>query len=106
LADPATHALAARIRTENDGNPDPNALTPQKVTVRLANGTVLTWNCTAMLASPFRPLDRVSHLDKFRSCWQFAAEILSPDNRERLIGLVDRLESIADLRELTQILAS
>ena len=106
LADPATHALAARIRTENDGNPDPNALSPQKVTVRLANGTVLTWNCTSMLASPSRPLDRAAHLDKFRSCWQFAAEILPPDNRERLIGLVDRLETIADLRELTQILAS
>ena len=102
LADPATHALAARVRTESDGNPDPNALVPQSVTVRLADGRALTRHCEAMLASPSRPLDRAAHLDKFRRCWQLAAEPLPPDNRERLIGLVDGLETIADLRQLMQ----
>jgi 2-methylcitrate dehydratase PrpD len=106
LADPATHALAARVRTESDGNPDPNALTPQSVTVRLADGRALTWHCEAMLASPSRPLDRAVHLDKFRRCWQLAAELLPPDNRDRLIGLVDRLETVADVRELTQFLVA
>jgi len=106
LIDPVTHAFAARVRTESDGNPDPNALAPQTVTVRLANGSALTWRCEAMLASPSRPLDRAAHLDKFRRCWQFAAEPLPPDNRERLIGLVDRLETVADLRQLTQTLAA
>jgi aconitate decarboxylase len=58
LTDPATHALAARVRSESDGNPDPNALAPQAVTVRLADGRALTWRCEAMLARPSRPLDR------------------------------------------------
>jgi 2-methylcitrate dehydratase PrpD len=106
LADPATHALAARVRTESDGNPDPNALAPQVVTVRLADGRALTWRCEAMLASPSRSLDHAAHLDKFRRCWQLAAEPLPPDNRERLIDLVDELETIADLRQLTQHLAA
>jgi 2-methylcitrate dehydratase PrpD len=106
LTDPATHLLAARVRTESDGNPDPNALAPQTVSVRLTDGTALTWRCVSMLASPSRPLDRAAHLDKFRRCWQFAAEPLPPDNRERLIGVADRLETVGDVRELTRLLAA
>jgi 2-methylcitrate dehydratase PrpD len=106
LTDPATHTLAARVRTESDGNPDANALAPQTVTVCLTDGAALTWRCASMLASPSRPLDRAAHLDKFRRCWQFAAEKLPSENRERLIGLTDRLETVADLRELTSLLAA
>jgi aconitate decarboxylase len=105
LTDPATHALAALVRTESDGNPDPNALAPQRVTVRLADGRTHTWRCDAMLASPSRPLVRAAHLDKFRRCWQLAADPLPPDNRERLIALIDRLETVTDLRDLTRNLA-
>jgi 2-methylcitrate dehydratase PrpD len=106
LADPATHALAARVRTESDGNPDPNALAPQVVTLRLADGRTLTWRCEAMRGGPSRPLDRTAHLDKFRRCWHYAAAPLPPDNQQRLIGLVDRLEAVADLRDLTHSLAA
>jgi len=63
----------------------------------------LTWQCANMLASPSRALDRAAHLDKFRRCWQFAAQPLRPDNRERLIDTVERLESLADLRALTPL---
>jgi aconitate decarboxylase len=106
LTDPATHALAARVHTEVDGNPDSNALAPQSVTVSLTDGRVLTWHCAAMRASPSRPLDHAMHLDKFRRCWHFSAEALSKDNAERVIALVDRLESVADLRALTKLLAA
>ena len=58
------------------------------------------------MASPSRPLDYAMHLDKFRRCWHFSAEALPSDNAERVIGLVDRLESVADLRELTKLLAA
>ncbi len=105
LTDPATHALAGRVRTVSDGNPDPNALTPQTVTVRLAGGRVLTWQCATMLASPTRPLDRTRHLDKFRGCWHAAAGRLPPRDCERLVDMVDRLETLSDLRELTPLLA-
>src|SRR5262249_15605644 len=54
LADPAAHALAQRVRVKNDGNPDPNALVPQLVIVRLDNGTQHIWSCTTMLANPAR----------------------------------------------------
>ena len=71
LTDPATHALAARVRVDTDDNPDPNALVPQRLSVRHKNGDRHDWHCTAMLAAASRPFTRLQHLAKFRRCWQF-----------------------------------
>jgi 2-methylcitrate dehydratase PrpD len=100
LGDPGTHALAARVTTRDDGNPDPNALAPQRVTVTLKNGTAHSWHCQTMLANPARPLTREQHLAKFRRCLDFSAVPLAPGAAERLIGRVDRLEKLADVRRL------
>lgn len=100
LADPATHALAQRVTMTNDGNPDPNALAPQSVTVRLKDGTEHRWSCETMLAHPTRPLTREQHLAKFRRCLDFAASPLAHDAPSRLIEMVDRLESLDDVRVL------
>ena len=104
LTDPATHALAARVRVEADANPDPNALVPQSVSVRLKDGTRHDWHCAAMLASASRPLSRDQHLAKFRRCWHFAAETLDQATGEKLIEQVDRLETITDVRDLSSLL--
>jgi 2-methylcitrate dehydratase PrpD len=98
LADPVTHALSLRVRMERDANPDPNALGPQVVTVRLTDGRVLRHAVPAMLASPARPRDRAAWLAKFRRCHAFAAEPLGPP--EALIDMVDALEDMADVRGL------
>jgi 2-methylcitrate dehydratase PrpD len=100
LTDPATHELARRIVMQADDNPDPNALVPQSVVVTLKDATVLRWSCTVMLANPARRLTRDQHLAKFRRCLDFAQAPLSPGSGEMLIGLVDRLEELADAREL------
>jgi hypothetical protein len=81
-------------------------LAPQAVTLRLTDGRALTWRCSTMRACPSRPLDRAAHLDKFRLCWHFAGEMLPADNAERLIDLADRLERLADVRDLTRLLAA
>jgi 2-methylcitrate dehydratase PrpD len=103
LTDPATHALAARVTTRDDGNPDPNALAPQRVTVHLKNGTALSWRSETMLANPARPLTHEQHLAKFRRCLDFAATPLSPGAADRLIDAVARLEGMEDVRELSQL---
>jgi 2-methylcitrate dehydratase PrpD len=103
LTDPETHALAARVETRDDGNPDPNALAPQKVTVHLEDGTALSWRCETMLANPARPLTREQHLAKFRRCLDFAATPLPSGTADRLIEAVDRLEEMADVRDLAQM---
>ncbi|MGE0422389.1 MAG: MmgE/PrpD family protein [Reyranellaceae bacterium] len=106
LADQATHALAARVRTRSDGNADPNALAPQSLTVHLADGRALEWSCRTMLAHPSRPLSRAAHLAKFERCLAFAAEPLAADTASRLIETVDRLEALDDVRLLTRLAAA
>ena len=106
LSDPATHALAARMQTLSDGNPDPNALAPQSLTVHLKDGRSFEWQCETMLANPARPLTRQQHLDKFARCLDFAAEPLAPDAGPRLIEAVDRLEEVEDVRLLASLVAA
>ena len=106
LADPATHALAARVTTRSDGSSAPNALAPQSLTVHLRNGTTLSWRCETMLANPARPLTRSQHLAKFNRCLDFAAEALGPNIASRLVGSVDRLEGLEDVRILAALVAA
>ena len=101
LNDPETFRLAALVETRDDGNPDPNALAPQTVLVHLRNGAVLHWRCESMLAHPDRPLTQEQHLTKFRRCLDFSAEPLASDAGEQLIAAVDALETLPDIRGLT-----
>ena len=103
LTDPATYALAQRVRMVADDNPNPNALLPVDTAITLRDGRVLRWNCTAMLASPGRRLTREQHLRKFHRCWSFAAEALPGTSRDALIAMVDGLETVADVRDLTRL---
>lgn len=102
LTDPLTHELAKRVTMESDGNPDPNALVPQQVVITLKDGTTLRWNCTIMLANPARRFTREQHLTKFRRCVDFAEVPLREGAGETLIDLVDHLEQLTDVRELTE----
>lgn len=104
LTDPVTHALAARIRMEEDDNPDANALAPQRVVIRLRDGREYDWHCTEMLANPARKLTHAQHLAKFRRCWEFAEAPLGAARAEALIALVERLETVADIREISALL--
>lgn len=102
LSDPRTHALSRKVRMERDANPDPNALGPQVVTVRLKDGRALRQPIGAMLASPSRPLDEAAALAKFHRCWALAAEPLGAP--EPLVALVERLEDVADVRSLLTLI--
>jgi 2-methylcitrate dehydratase PrpD len=105
LSDPVTHALAARIVTRSDDNPDPNAMAPQTVLVHLKDGTALQWQCTTMLANPARPLTREQHLAKFHRCCTFALDALAPGAAMRLVEVVDCLQDVEDVRLLTELAA-
>jgi aconitate decarboxylase len=102
LTDPVAHELAKRIVVLSDGNSDSNALVPQEIVVTLKDATVLRWHCPIMLANPARRLTCEQQLAKFRRCLDFAKQPLRSGTGDTLIDLVDRLEQLADVRELTQ----
>ena len=100
LADPARLALAARVVVEADANPDPNALGPVEVAVLLEDGRRREIQIAEVYGSPARPMGREAHLAKFRRNWLAGAKPLPPAAGERLIGLVDELETQADVARL------
>ena len=102
LHDPATLAVAQKVRVVINDVIDPNALVPQLITIRLNNGAVMGWRCEAMLASPARPLTQEQHLAKFHRCWSFAAEKLGP--ADALADMIDRIETLPDVRAIAQLL--
>jgi 2-methylcitrate dehydratase PrpD len=101
-----TLELARRVSVKPDGNPDPNALAPQRVTVRLLSGAELVWSCESMLAHPARPLTEEQHLAKFRRCLDFAATPLAANTGAQLIEMVDRLDGLEDIRVLGTLAAN
>ncbi|KAK5115812.1 hypothetical protein LTR85_009406 [Meristemomyces frigidus] len=105
LTDPRTHDLARRITMVSDEQSDPNSLVPVSVELQSTDGQVRKWRCEQMLASPTRRLTREQHLTKFRRCWEFSAEDLGVERRERLIEMIDDLESLGDVRDITALLS-
>ncbi len=105
LADPTTMELARRVSLKDNGNPDPNALAPQRLVVRLHDGTELHWSCETMLANPARPLTTEQHLAKFRRCLEFSATPLPEGRASHLVAAVDRLETLEDVRLLSALAA-
>lgn len=56
FADPDLLALAERVVVEIDDNPDPNALSPQRIVVTLSDGSRIEHMIDATLGSPAAPL--------------------------------------------------
>lgn len=104
LRDAPTLALARRVSIEVDGNPDPNALTPIEVAITLRSGAVHTQRLDVVYGNPAKPLDREAHLGKFRRNWQAAVRPVPMSQSERLIGMVDTIEDVSDVREIVDCL--
>jgi len=96
-------AAAQRIEIEQDNNPDPNAMSPQKLAVYLKTGRCLEIVIPHTLGSPINPLTEDQYLDKFTSC---CAEGQVPVTGERLTRLHDsimRLEACRDMQEISNL---
>lgn len=100
LADAGSLELAARVRVVADDNPDPNALTPVSVEVRLRAGAIHRRSLDVVYGSPARPMSRDAHLEKFRGNCAAAAEPPAAGAADEVIALVDALPDAPDVRVL------
>ena len=67
----------------------------------LKDGRVVTERCDAFRGSSRNPIERDAHLVKVRDCM---ARTLPEEKMEKLIGLVDGLDDLADARVLVRAL--
>ncbi|MGI9488570.1 MAG: MmgE/PrpD family protein [Geminicoccaceae bacterium] len=104
LRDERRLALGRRIVVEIDDNPDRNALTPVTVSITLKSGEARNITMDVVYGNPQKPMTRDAHLEKFQRNWSIAARPLPIDHAEKLITLVDELESLADVRALVDLM--
>jgi aconitate decarboxylase len=103
--DPPTQDLARRIAIAVRDAGDPNALTPVEVEIYLHDGTRHAALIETVYGNPAKPLSRDDHLAKFKSNCAAAARPLPPANVEQLIEHIDRLEEVADVTEIVDLIS-
>ena len=94
LADPALHALAARITVEADDNPDAAAFVPATATATRHDGGDARITVTRQFGSPAWPLSRDEHLAKARACLAFGG---MAGAHAGLAALLDGFDAVADV---------
>ena len=104
LSDPGTLALARRLSIIVDGNPDANALIPQRVEIDLAEGRTVACEVASVLGSPEQPLSPEAAKAKFAACWNSVPGLI-PARGEALRQAVAALETLDDVRSLAPLAA-
>jgi len=103
LREPETLALARRLTVIADANPDPNAMGPQRVTLRLTDGSRREIAIGAVFGSPENPLPPAEARAKYDACWRAIGATRA--RATMLWNLVERLETLPDAGELARIAA-
>lgn len=67
---PQAAADAAKVRLTLDGNPDPNALSPQTITIDFADGPSFTTTVEIPFGSPHRAMSREDQIAKAKLCYE------------------------------------
>ena len=104
LSDPGTIELARKVSIVKDENPNPTALSPISTTVKLTDGLQFERTQRLIYGNPAKPMTRDAHLEKFRKNWLSGAVNLSVVNGELLIGMVDDINNVKDIREIVSLM--
>ena len=81
-------------------NPDPNALDPQHVTVRLTSGASHDIDLLCTFGHPDAALTDEENLSKFRRCAALGRIPLPASSVERLIEMVSAIEQLDNAADL------
>jgi len=105
LSDPAILEMQGRVTMRVDPDLDASApsLTQARVTVRLKNGRALTASANGARGYPERPASDEELATKFTSC---ATQTLTASHAAHVLDVLRDIESIADVRMLTDLLAA
>jgi 2-methylcitrate dehydratase PrpD len=101
LTDPQVHAYAAKVDVVLDTNPDPNALDPQTITVRLTSGAQHAITLPHVFGHPAVPLTDAQNEEKFRRCAGYG-RIPLPDP-DPLIAAVTGIADLPDIAVLPRL---
>ncbi len=96
-------AHGARVNIEQNDNPDPNAMSPQRLVLELKNGQRFDQRIPYTLGSPERPLSREQYLSKFHICCSEALIEVNNDQQKHLLELVENLDTASDARDLLSL---
>lgn len=103
LGDAEIREHGKRVSVIEDGNPDPNALRPQLIEVRLLDGTRLERAIPFTLGSPENPLSRDQYLAKFLHCHEAAG--IGATQAEELREVLENLETVSDAAEIISLVS-
>ncbi len=97
FSNPQTLDDAAKIHVILNDNPDPNALSPQKIVLELNDGRTIEQTVDIPFGSPLRPLSRADELTKVSQC--FAAADFDRDPKD-LFAIVEQSSPYPDSRDV------
>lgn len=93
-------SYGARVNIEQNDNPDPNAMSPQRLVLELKDGRRFDERIPYTLGSPDRPLTREQYLHKFHRCCSEAQTEISMQQQKSLLEMVENLEHEPDAARL------
>jgi aconitate decarboxylase len=96
-------ALANKVKIEIDNNPDPNALAPITVAIRLRNGQKHEIRLNDIYGAPANPMTEAAHLAKFQKNFASARPAVPPSQGDALIDAVANIEDVPDVRLLIDL---
>jgi 2-methylcitrate dehydratase PrpD len=103
LTDPAVHRHAAKVEVVQDDNPDENALSPQRIRVRLVSGAVHEVVLPVVYGHPDAALSDAENEEKFFRCCGHAG--MARPQAEAVRDLVVRAETLPDVTEVLRALS-
>jgi aconitate decarboxylase len=99
LKDPAILASAKKVRIIEDDNPDPNALSPQKLLIESYDGSKWQLEIPDTLGSPQNPLTESQCDSKFMHCCESGHL-----SRHKTMELLETLKCLEDCEDIDKLL--
>jgi len=106
ISDAAIGALSKNIVIEIDDNPDPNALSPITVEIKLSSGDLISATRLHVYGNPQNPMNREDYLAKYQRNCAAARPAIPLEQAGDLIKRVDNLEQEMDIAGLVDLMIS